>query len=64
MQSIPLVKEFIAASIAEFNDWSKEMIVSPTINKLKNALEQIRQFRRHAGVAGRNVREQEREILV
>ncbi len=43
MQSIPLVKEFIAASISEFNDWSKEMIVSPTINKLKNALEQIRQ---------------------
>jgi glutamyl-tRNA reductase len=43
LQSIPLVKEFIAASISEFNDWSKEMIVSPTINKLKNALEQIRQ---------------------
>jgi len=43
IQSIPLVKEFIAASIVEFNDWSKEMIVSPTINKLKNALEQIRQ---------------------
>ncbi len=43
LQSIPLVKEFIATSIAEFNDWSKEMIVSPTINKLKNALEQIRQ---------------------
>ncbi len=43
IQSIPLVKELIAASIVEFNDWSKEMIVSPTINKLKNALEQIRQ---------------------
>jgi glutamyl-tRNA reductase len=43
IQSIPLVKELIAASITEFNDWSKEMIVSPIINKLKNALEQIRQ---------------------
>ncbi len=43
LQSIPLVKELIAASISEFNDWSKEMIVSPIINKLKNALEQIRQ---------------------
>jgi glutamyl-tRNA reductase len=28
--------------VVEFNDWSKEMIVSPTIHKLKNALEQIR----------------------
>ncbi|MFY7826150.1 MAG: glutamyl-tRNA reductase, partial [Flectobacillus sp.] len=27
---------------AGFEDWSKEMVVSPTINKLKNALEQIR----------------------
>ncbi len=43
LKSIPLVKELIAASIIEFNDWSKEMMVSPTINKLKNALEQIRQ---------------------
>lgn len=43
LKSIPLVKELIAASIVEFNDWSKEMMVSPTINKLKNALEQIRQ---------------------
>lgn len=43
IQSIAKVKEIIAESIAEFNDWSKEMMVSPTINKLKNALEQIRQ---------------------
>lgn len=43
INSIPQVKGLIAASIAEFSDWSKEMIVSPTINKLKNALEQIRQ---------------------
>jgi glutamyl-tRNA reductase len=41
--SIPKVRNIISASITEFNDWSKEMVVSPTINKLKNALEQIRQ---------------------
>lgn len=41
--AIPQVKEIIAESIAEFYDWSKEMTVSPTIHKLKNALEQIRQ---------------------
>ena len=43
LKSIPKVKELIANSIVEFNDWSKEMMVSPIINKLKNALEQIRQ---------------------
>jgi len=43
IQSISKVKEIIADSILEFNDWSKEMIASPVINKLKNALEQIRQ---------------------
>jgi glutamyl-tRNA reductase len=43
MASIPKVKAIIEQAIAEFNDWSKEMLVSPTINKLKNALEQIRQ---------------------
>lgn len=43
INSIPQVQGLITGSIAEFSDWSKEMIVSPTINKLKNALEQIRQ---------------------
>ncbi|GAB3174100.1 glutamyl-tRNA reductase [Telluribacter humicola] len=43
MQAVPKVKAIIEESVAEFNDWSKEMIVSPTIQKLKNALEQIRQ---------------------
>lgn len=43
IKSIPKVKDIIADSILEFNDWSKEMVASPTINKLKNALEQIRQ---------------------
>ncbi len=43
LEAIPVVQNIIADSVAEFNDWSKEMIVSPTINRLKNALEQIRQ---------------------
>jgi glutamyl-tRNA reductase len=40
---IPQVERLIAESIGEFNQWNKEMMVSPVINKLKNALEQIRQ---------------------
>ncbi|MCS6824590.1 MAG: glutamyl-tRNA reductase [Cytophagaceae bacterium] len=43
IKAIPRVKEIISESIQEFNDWTKEMMVSPTINKLKNALESIRQ---------------------
>lgn len=42
LASIPQVENIIAEAIVGFEDWSKEMIVSPTINKLKNALEQIR----------------------
>jgi glutamyl-tRNA reductase len=40
--SIPAVEAIIEASVAEFNDWGRELIVSPTIQKLKNALETIR----------------------
>jgi glutamyl-tRNA reductase len=40
--AIPKVVAIINEAIAEFEDWSKEMIVSPTIQKLKNQLEQIR----------------------
>ena len=43
LKAVPTVEAIIDESVAEFNDWSKEMVVSPTINKLKNALEQIRQ---------------------
>ena len=39
--SIPSVKSIIQDSILEFEDWSKEMIISPTIQKLKSTLEQI-----------------------
>lgn len=40
--SVPQVREIISESITEFEDWSKEMVVSPTIQKLKHSLEQIR----------------------
>jgi glutamyl-tRNA reductase len=40
--SIPKVQAIIEQAKTEFEDWSKEMIVSPTIQKLKNTLEQIR----------------------
>jgi len=43
INAIPKVKGIILESIDQFNDWSKEMMVSPTIHKLKNALETIRQ---------------------
>jgi len=42
LNSIPHVQRIISEATAGFEDWSKEMVVSPTINKLKNALEQIR----------------------
>ncbi|MEY4540496.1 MAG: Glutamyl-tRNA reductase [Bacteroidota bacterium] len=42
MAAIPEVEQIIEEAIVGFNDWSREMVVSPTINKLKNALEQIR----------------------
>jgi glutamyl-tRNA reductase len=41
--AIPQVKAIIAEMVSEVENWSKEMMVSPTIQKLKNALEQIRQ---------------------
>lgn len=40
--SIPSVLAIIHEAMNDFEDWSKEMVVSPTIQKLKNTLEQIR----------------------
>ena len=40
--AIPDVMNIIRESAAEFADWSEQMVVSPTIQKLKGALEQIR----------------------
>jgi glutamyl-tRNA reductase len=41
-EAIPFVKEIIAEMTEDVNNWTKELIVSPTIQKLKNALEVIR----------------------
>jgi glutamyl-tRNA reductase len=43
LSAIPKVEDIIDESIEEFFNWKKEMMVSPTINKLKQSLEQIRQ---------------------
>jgi len=42
LEAIPQVLSIISDAIGEFDNWSQEMIVSPTIQKLKGALEQIR----------------------
>ncbi len=41
-EAIPQVEGIVIEAINDFSDWTKEMEVSPTIHKLKNALEQIR----------------------
>ena len=41
-KAIPEAKEIISEAIDGFNDWKEEMEVSPTIQKLKNTLEDIR----------------------
>ncbi len=61
LNSIPKVEEIIAESIDEFYNWKKEMMVSPTINKLKNALEQIRLEEMERFL--KNADEQERAIV-
>jgi glutamyl-tRNA reductase len=41
-EAIPQVEELVNLAVADFENWAKEMIVSPVIQKLKNLLEQIR----------------------
>ena len=43
LAAVPQVRAIIAESLAGLQDWSAELAVSPTIQKLKNALEQLRQ---------------------
>jgi len=43
MAAIPQVETIVEEAIVEFADWSKEMLVTPVINQVKVALEQIRQ---------------------
>jgi glutamyl-tRNA reductase len=40
--SIPQVEKIIAEAMEDFENWEQELEVSPTIHKLKNALEDIR----------------------
>ncbi|MDH5365424.1 MAG: glutamyl-tRNA reductase [Cyclobacteriaceae bacterium] len=42
IEAIPYVKAIIKESLEELSAWTLEMEVSPTIKKLKNALEEIR----------------------
>jgi glutamyl-tRNA reductase len=41
--AVPAVKKIIQEMVQEFYDWTKELEISPVINKMKDALEQIRQ---------------------
>ena len=41
--SVPHVESIIEAAIEEFGEWAQSMVFSPTIQKLKLALDQIRQ---------------------
>jgi glutamyl-tRNA reductase len=41
--AVPAVKNIIHETVQEFYDWTKELEISPVINKMKDALEQIRQ---------------------
>lgn len=43
LAAVPEVKAIIEELVTDIDNWSKELQVSPTIHKLKNALEQIRQ---------------------
>lgn len=64
LDSIPRVEELIDDSISEFSNWAKEMEVSPTIHKLKGALEQIRQEEISRYLKGMNESETEKVELI
>lgn len=59
--AIPQVRALMEEGLAEFEDWSKEMEVSPTIKKLKNALEEIR--RKEIAKYLKHLDEKEREAV-
>ncbi len=62
--AVPHVRRIIAEALVDFNDWSREMAVSPTINKLKNALEQIRQDEVARHLKGLSATEAERIDMI
>lgn len=59
LAAIPDVKAIINLAIEDFSEWSKEMEVSPVINKLSNALEEIRQGEVARHIKGLNDKESE-----
>jgi len=63
IDSIPQVKTIIAEAITEFSNWTRDMEVSPTINKLKNALEQIRQEEISHHFKGNGISGEESKII-
>ncbi|KOY87370.1 glutamyl-tRNA reductase [bacterium 336/3] len=58
---IPAVKRIVEEAIADFENWAKEMEISPTIQKLKNALEQIR--KEEISKYSKKLSEQEAELI-
>jgi glutamyl-tRNA reductase len=61
LKAIPTVELMALEAVEEFNDWSREMQVSPTIHKIKDALEAIRQ--EELGRYLKNASEKEAEII-
>jgi glutamyl-tRNA reductase len=43
LAAIPQVNKILAEALAEFKNWTQQMVISPTIQQFKNQLEQIRQ---------------------
>ncbi|BDD11284.1 glutamyl-tRNA reductase [Fulvitalea axinellae] len=43
IEAIPAVEAIIEESIADFNEWSRNMTFSPTIQRMKQTLEEIRE---------------------
>lgn len=60
-KAIPKVKQIIHETVQEFYEWTKELELSPIINKMKDALEQIRQEELQKYI--KNVSEKEMERM-
>jgi glutamyl-tRNA reductase len=43
LAAVPQVRSLIDSSLLDFADWSREMLVSPLIQRMKASLEQLRQ---------------------
>jgi len=57
LAAVPAVERIVAESVAEFQEWSRDTLVSPTIKKLKGALEKIRQEEIERHLKGMNEQE-------